>query len=59
MTILKNRKWENDIHKVHFESGVRMGIGTFNLVCICIYIYIFFFYCDMYYLIAYIILYIY
>ncbi|XP_012063013.1 PREDICTED: tetratricopeptide repeat protein 39B-like [Atta cephalotes] len=32
MTILKNRKWENDIHKVHFESGVRMGIGAFNLM---------------------------
>lgn len=32
MTILKNRKWGNDIHKVHFESGVRMGIGTFNLM---------------------------
>lgn len=32
MTILKNRKWGNDIHKVHFESGVRMGIGAFNLV---------------------------
>lgn len=32
MTILKNRKWGNDIHKVHFESGVRMGIGAFNLM---------------------------
>ncbi|EFN69425.1 Tetratricopeptide repeat protein 39B [Camponotus floridanus] len=32
MTILNNRKWGNDIHKVHFESGVRMGIGTFNLM---------------------------
>lgn len=32
MTILNNRKWGNDIHKVHFESGVRMGIGAFNLV---------------------------
>ncbi|XP_029160780.1 tetratricopeptide repeat protein 39B-like [Nylanderia fulva] len=32
MTILNNRKWRNDSHKVHFESGVRMGIGTFNLM---------------------------
>ncbi|KAL6427087.1 hypothetical protein ACFW04_009332 [Cataglyphis niger] len=32
MTILNNRKWGNDIHKVHFESGVRMGIGAFNLM---------------------------
>lgn len=32
MTILNNRKWENDIHKVHFEGGVRMGIGAFNLM---------------------------
>ncbi|XP_011148351.1 tetratricopeptide repeat protein 39B [Harpegnathos saltator] len=32
MTILNNRNWDNDIHKVHFESGVRMGIGTFNLL---------------------------
>ncbi|XP_012235381.1 tetratricopeptide repeat protein 39B-like [Linepithema humile] len=32
MTILNNRKWGNDIRKVHFESGVRMGIGTFNLM---------------------------
>lgn len=32
LTILNNRKWESDVHKVHFESGVRMGIGTFNLM---------------------------
>ncbi|KAG7207004.1 hypothetical protein KM043_000895 [Ampulex compressa] len=32
LTILNNRKWENDIHRVHFESGVRMGIGAFNLM---------------------------
>ncbi|XP_012534920.1 tetratricopeptide repeat protein 39B [Monomorium pharaonis] len=32
MTILKTRKWGDDIHKVHFESGVRMGIGAFNLM---------------------------
>lgn len=33
LTILNNRKWENDAYKVHFESGVRTGIGAFNLVC--------------------------
>lgn len=32
LTILNSRKWENDTHKTHFESGVRMGIGTFNLM---------------------------
>jgi len=32
MTILKNRKWGDNIHKVHFESGVHMGIGVFNLM---------------------------
>ncbi|XP_077269828.1 tetratricopeptide repeat protein 39B [Temnothorax americanus] len=32
MTILKNRKWKDDNHKVHFEGGVHMGIGTFNLM---------------------------
>lgn len=32
LTILNSRKWENDAHKTHFESGVRMGIGTFNLM---------------------------
>ncbi|XP_012280731.1 tetratricopeptide repeat protein 39B [Orussus abietinus] len=31
-TILKTRKWESDVHRIHFESGVRMGIGTFNLM---------------------------
>lgn len=30
--ILKNRDWTDDPHKVHFESGVRMGIGAFNLM---------------------------
>lgn len=33
LTILNNRKWENDAYKIHFESGVRTGIGAFNLVC--------------------------
>ncbi|KAK2581440.1 hypothetical protein KPH14_005115 [Odynerus spinipes] len=32
LTILNNRKWENDLQKLHFESGVHMGIGTFNLM---------------------------
>jgi len=32
MIILKSRKWKNNARKVHLESGVRMGIGTFNLV---------------------------
>ncbi|XP_043281820.1 tetratricopeptide repeat protein 39B-like isoform X2 [Venturia canescens] len=32
LTILRTRKWENEMHRVHFESGVRMGIGTFNLM---------------------------
>ncbi|KAG6803554.1 tetratricopeptide repeat protein 39B isoform X1 [Apis mellifera caucasica] len=32
LTILNNRKWENDAYKVHFESGVRTGIGAFNLM---------------------------
>ncbi|XP_065370774.1 tetratricopeptide repeat protein 39B-like [Calliphora vicina] len=30
--ILSNRKWESDISRIHFESGVRMGMGTFNLM---------------------------
>ncbi|KAH9523775.1 Tetratricopeptide repeat protein 39B, partial [Bulinus truncatus] len=29
--ILGNRKMKTDRHKVHFESGVCMGIGAFNL----------------------------
>ncbi|KZC12619.1 Tetratricopeptide repeat protein 39B, partial [Dufourea novaeangliae] len=32
LTILNNRKWGNDVHKIHFESGVRTGIGAFNLM---------------------------
>ncbi|XP_008544136.1 tetratricopeptide repeat protein 39B [Microplitis demolitor] len=32
LTILTSRQWKNDIERVHFESGVRMGIGTFNLM---------------------------
>lgn len=30
--ILKNRTWDKSSTKIHFESGVRMGIGTFNLM---------------------------
>ncbi|XP_046407172.1 tetratricopeptide repeat protein 39B-like [Ischnura elegans] len=30
--ILRNRNWEKESYKIHFESGVRMGIGAFNLM---------------------------
>ncbi|XP_050314253.1 tetratricopeptide repeat protein 39B-like isoform X2 [Anthonomus grandis grandis] len=30
--ILSKRIWENEQTKLHFESGVKMGIGTFNLM---------------------------
>ena len=30
--MLQKRNWESDSHRVHFESGVRMGVGAFNLV---------------------------
>ncbi|KAJ8926908.1 hypothetical protein NQ314_020760 [Rhamnusium bicolor] len=30
--ILLKRNWEKSETKVHFESGVKMGIGTFNLM---------------------------
>ncbi|XP_037898591.1 tetratricopeptide repeat protein 39B-like isoform X1 [Glossina fuscipes] len=29
---LSNREWQSQISKIHFESGVRMGMGTFNLM---------------------------
>ncbi|CAK9819949.1 Tetratricopeptide repeat protein 39B [Anthophora plagiata] len=32
LTILNSRKWESEEHKIHFESGVRTGIGSFNLM---------------------------
>lgn len=32
LTILNNRKWESEAHRIHFESGVRTGIGAFNLM---------------------------
>jgi hypothetical protein len=30
--ILVQRKWSDDASREHFESGVRMGVGTFNLM---------------------------
>jgi len=30
--LLKSRTWKDCDEKIHFESGVHMGIGTFNLV---------------------------
>lgn len=30
--ILKTHKWTNERLTVHFESGVKMGVGTFNLM---------------------------
>ncbi|XP_050401579.2 tetratricopeptide repeat protein 39B [Patella vulgata] len=30
--ILKSRKWTDEEHRLHFESGVRMGVGAFNLM---------------------------
>ncbi|XP_074642894.1 tetratricopeptide repeat protein 39A-like isoform X2 [Tubulanus polymorphus] len=30
--ILQHRSWKTDKMKAHFESGVRMGIGAFNLM---------------------------
>ncbi|XP_058834912.1 tetratricopeptide repeat protein 39B-like isoform X1 [Topomyia yanbarensis] len=30
--ILTQRNWKSESSKVHFESGVRMGLGTFNLM---------------------------
>lgn len=32
MHILEKRQWEKNSSKKHFESGVRMGVGTFNLM---------------------------
>lgn len=32
MHILEKRQWEKSSSKKHFESGVRMGVGTFNLM---------------------------
>jgi len=31
-TIMQERKWENEQHRKDFESGVRMGVGSFNLM---------------------------
>ncbi|XP_046440648.1 tetratricopeptide repeat protein 39B-like [Daphnia pulex] len=30
--MLNHRKWTDDHYKVHFESGVRLGAGSFNLM---------------------------
>lgn len=30
--ILQHRDWTNDKYKIHFEGGVRLGVGTFNLM---------------------------
>lgn len=30
--ILNNRSFAGDRHRVHFECGVRLGVGAFNLV---------------------------
>ncbi|XP_059491275.1 tetratricopeptide repeat protein 39B-like isoform X2 [Neocloeon triangulifer] len=30
--MLSSRTWTKDCHKIHFESGVRMGVGGFNLM---------------------------
>ena len=30
--ILQYRNWDGDLHKNDFESGVRVGVGTFNLM---------------------------
>ncbi|CAG7828623.1 unnamed protein product [Allacma fusca] len=30
--ILKHRNWGDSKHKSHFESGVRMGVGAYNLM---------------------------
>jgi len=31
-TILNKRDWSSDKHKADFEGGVRLGVGTFNLL---------------------------
>ena len=30
--ILQHRDWSKDKHNHHFEGGVRLGVGTFNLL---------------------------
>ena len=30
--ILQQRQWKDCNRKIHFESGVKLGVGTFNLV---------------------------
>ena len=31
-SILQEKQWNNDQHRKDFESGVRMGVGAFNLL---------------------------
>ncbi|KAL3868152.1 hypothetical protein ACJMK2_040986 [Sinanodonta woodiana] len=30
--ILAQKKWQSEAQRIHFESGVRMGVGSFNLL---------------------------
>jgi len=32
LRILQKRNWKPDDNKIHFESGVKLGVGLFNLV---------------------------
>lgn len=32
MKILNKKTWESPQSKVHFESGVRLGLATFNVM---------------------------
>ena len=34
LKMLDKRKWKTEDEKIHFESGVRMGVGIFNLVSV-------------------------
>ena len=34
--MLENRDWKDADEKLHFESGVRMGLGMFNTVSVYI-----------------------
>ena len=36
--ILVNRNFANEKQKLHFESGVLMGVGAFNLVRSCVHL---------------------
>lgn len=30
--ILEKKRWDNDDSRTHFESGVRLGLATFNIM---------------------------